>query len=291
MKYVNAHNSFSSGKLSKKLRSRWDTKEYPKGCEELKNMFPMKTGGVVRRVGAFDYPLITKYLIENATGGYSHSYYPAVIVPFVFSKTESYLVVFYKSTISSTFDNYAVFDATTHEPQTVGGFTAGSIPIPTDSYTTVVQVGDVLMVYNYADSSIPQFVIVRSSIPNTGEIEFNIQEYHDWVNGFYNDFRYEFLGVTYRDANVDTGIKFTSSATGGADGKLFTGTVSVTTITSSSAFFDPGHVGAFFRITDAVSEREGVIRIDAWVSTTSVTGTILVNFGPDVVASGSICLR
>jgi len=279
MKYVHAHNAFSSGKLSKKLRSRWDTKEYPKGCEELKNMLPMKTGGAARRPGAYDYPFISNYMKGFGYAGSPKA--PKAIMPFVFSRTEAYLAVFYGT------NDWQIFDVFTHEEQQLDSFPATTV-LPTTPEWSYVQVGDILIVFTPAGDN--PHIIIQRSIDAVTTFIFDILEFVRYSN--LKDPYLTFQGIPYRDANIDPDIVLKASATGGTDGiKNTSGTAVTLTAEDSGAspvdFFSAGHIGTFFRITDPTSQKEGVVEITGYTDASTVTGVIRVNLGAVVVSGGS----
>jgi len=81
-RFINIQTNFTSGEIDPLLRARIDLKQYENACEKLTNVIVQPQGGVKRRPGL-------KYLAEiaNASSG-------ARLVPFEFSVTDSYMLVF-----------------------------------------------------------------------------------------------------------------------------------------------------------------------------------------------------
>lgn len=77
-------NLLSGGELSPGMGARFDQQRYQSGCEKLLNMVPLPTGGITKRPG-FEF---------LGYAGNSSSAYPARLVPFVFSASESRMLEF-----------------------------------------------------------------------------------------------------------------------------------------------------------------------------------------------------
>jgi len=72
--------SFNAGEFTPKLYSRYELAKYKNGCKTLANFVPMAHGPVSRRPG-------TEYIAEIKT-----SSAPARLIPFEFSRTDSYII-------------------------------------------------------------------------------------------------------------------------------------------------------------------------------------------------------
>lgn len=81
-RFINIQTNFTSGEIDPLLRARIDLKQYENACEKLTNVIVQPQGGVKRRPGL-------KYITEisNASSG-------SRLVPFEFSVTDSYMLVF-----------------------------------------------------------------------------------------------------------------------------------------------------------------------------------------------------
>ena len=90
--------NFTAGELGPKLSARFDSDIYAKGCLTLENWIPFSQGGITTRPGS-------KYLGITKSGA------GAVIVPFVVSNDEAYIVEFTVSKIRFWHDD-AVFQVT-----------------------------------------------------------------------------------------------------------------------------------------------------------------------------------
>lgn len=81
-KLIKAQNSFTSGEISPKLLARTDLTSYENSCKSITNAYPMVHGGIKRRPG-------TVYV-----GEVYNSAEQTRLVPFVYSKDLSYVLVF-----------------------------------------------------------------------------------------------------------------------------------------------------------------------------------------------------
>ena len=81
MKYRYVQNAFSNGELHPRLDGRTDLEEYAKGVDTLENFITFRQGGVSRRMGS-------RFVgtLSPASGSYVGLY------PFIYSKTESYVI-------------------------------------------------------------------------------------------------------------------------------------------------------------------------------------------------------
>jgi hypothetical protein len=75
-------NSFNAGELSPLMKSRKDFQKYNNGCATLQNMLPLSQGPVMRRPGTY-------YIAEV-----KDSNDPARLIPFEFSKSDTYILEF-----------------------------------------------------------------------------------------------------------------------------------------------------------------------------------------------------
>jgi len=82
-KFNKIQTTFKAGEVSDKAKGRVDFEEYTQSCDRLENFIIQRQGGAVKRPG-------TRYEQDLISG----SFLGERAVPFVFSKTESYIVVF-----------------------------------------------------------------------------------------------------------------------------------------------------------------------------------------------------
>ena len=80
---IQIQNDFTAGELDPKLRARTDIDQYGSGLSTAKNVTIQPQGGAKRRDG-------TKFVAELDSGAGS----AVRMVPFEFSLTESYMIVF-----------------------------------------------------------------------------------------------------------------------------------------------------------------------------------------------------
>src|SRR6185369_6671502 len=76
---------FNAGELSPLMAGRVDTEFYAKGCRTLRNFIPMPQGPAKRRGG-------TRFLGNSHPAGPGPNNWPSLLIPFVRSQTESYVL-------------------------------------------------------------------------------------------------------------------------------------------------------------------------------------------------------
>ena len=242
MKFNLLQNNFSSGELSPKLKGRTDVKEYFNGCETLENFIVLPSGGATRRPG-------TRHLVDYTSGTT-----PTRIIPFKFSKKESYIIVI---TLSSGLPIISILD-------TEGNGLMGSLVFTTTFMSTEDK--EDVDGWNYAQSGDALFLVHRSGTANihvlkrTAKDSFSLLQYN---NAFYDTALKKALTVPYLDLNA-TAVTIDPNAGG-------------TTLTASAGIFSAGHVGAYFRYRQASgADAEGIYLVTAYTSPTEVAVTELV---------------
>lgn len=242
-------NSFSSGELSPKLQGRTDIKEYFAGCEELRNFLVYPSGGATRRPGS-------RYVRQLTLSSDN-----VRLIPFVFSRTESYEILLEAKSDSIT--NCIQIFNNSGQAVTVnfssGGY-AGSLNWTASmdaAEFNFAQSGDLLFL-THSQGLITPLIIFRTAIDT-----FSVQPYVS-TSLVASSVR-SLLLVPYDEANL-TSTTITPSATSGS-----------ITLTASAATFVAGHVGGYIRVTH--SGTTGVARITSFSSSTSVGALVLVNFG------------
>ena len=85
-RYYSIQNSFTGGEISPRLLGRTDTNQYKNSVSEMVNCYPFLHGGVTRRKGS-------KHIGKLD----SHNSYSPKLMKFVFSRTESYLLIIHNS--------------------------------------------------------------------------------------------------------------------------------------------------------------------------------------------------
>ena len=102
-------NSFNAGELSPLMRIRTDFQKYYSGCATLKNMLPLSQGPVMRRPGTY---YINEVEDSNNT---------ARLIPFEFSKTDSYILEFGDENMRAYRNGNQVLDSVGTEDLSVAG--------------------------------------------------------------------------------------------------------------------------------------------------------------------------
>lgn len=93
------HRSFSTGQVSRLLRCRTDLKQFREGCFKVKNMINHVQGPVSTRPGfehIADIHDLAGYLPDETFATFSDGSPAIRLVPFVFSETQSYILIFYE---------------------------------------------------------------------------------------------------------------------------------------------------------------------------------------------------
>jgi hypothetical protein len=251
------HN-FLNGEVSPRLYGRTDSEIYKRSCREVKNMKIYPQGGASRRVGTEN---VADYLPGLA---FTRPLERGRLIPFIFSRTESYLVYFEGLSfdpslgqvfiariyniqenrwIQVTFDP-AVFSINANIP-TSGISTKASDPrvIQEIQYA---QKGDLMF---FAHAELPPFVLAR-----TGLNEFRFTDFHVFKEGV-GGFRDTIPATAPNDGSIT--MTLSSSAVGSR------------TMTASSDYFASNHVGSWFFFQDGGNVGYGLIT--AVASATSAT--------------------
>lgn len=242
-KFNYSQSSFRFGEISPRLYGRTDLEQYQGGLAKLENFFPLIGGGAIFRPGS-------RYVInaKQATPANSADFN---LMPFVFSKTESYVAALSPSTHQGlqVFKNDGTVCVVT-----------GSADILSLTATEVFEV-------HYAQSADVMYIVHRSRKPaklkRTATTTFVIQDYDVLDSGVAAKFTT--LRYPYRDKNITTTTITPSGTTGSV------------TLTASAALFNSTQIGAIFKITQGTTT--GSAQITAFTSTTVVTATVLVAFG------------
>lgn len=270
-RYRDLFAAFLKGEVSPRVQGRADLDEYKQMCEEITNMIVLPQGGAKRRPG-------TQFLSSNETfSGVS----AAKIVPFVISKTESYVIIFTNNIYSS---GHPVLANGKDCGITIYSVTDGSIsyPVPFEpilnsyttfrGYTTSTQLEEL----QYAQFGTAVFFAQKDHVPFA--IAKDATGFHMVPFWFYYglgqlatvalDGVRNALGVPYATRNTDTTLTVTPSATTGG-----------VTLTASAGIFNANQVGSEMRITSAAGTKTGVVHILIYTSPTSVTGVAVVSLG------------
>lgn len=254
-RFSTTRNNFLGGELSLRADGRVDIPQYLLGCKELKNFVPIPSGGITRRPG-------TRYLdkVQGASPNVAGS---TKLIPFVFSSTDSYVIIIYND-VTAGETKFRVYSSGT----TGGNFTEQTVSVsgtePPDYMNTdlrqiqYAQSADVMFLC--IDGYKP-FVIYRTGSP--GSYTFNVTRYVDGSGFGAGD---SWLRVPYLSEILAATTTITPSATTGA-----------ITLTASSPIFTNLNVGSFYRITHGATT--GYVRVTAFTSSTQVSATVLATLG------------
>jgi len=243
-RYRHIQQNFLQGELSPKAFGRTDLEEYAAGAQQITNAIVQPQGGVSRRVGS-------EYVIDAPPGASTD----IRIFPFVFSKTEPYLVIFTSNSTTIKILNVVNNLQTTATIQT-SNLGATATPTSFSGYSVedltevqFAQSGDLLFLVHQDH---PPIYVARTSA--------NAFELHNYytdgtsANNYIGNKAWPF-----RDANTTTTtLSFSSLVQGAAN-----------TVTASTAIFNSLHIGSTWAIVD--SGTVGYFSITGFTSSTIVT--------------------
>jgi len=214
--------NFTSGELSPRLNGRIDMEKYYNGASKLSNFAVLMHGGLQKRSG-------TKFIREIKTSTGSNS--GARLIPFVFSKTQAYILEFGHNYIRFYKDEGIIVSSGTTPYEISTTYTAAQV-----SQIEYVQSADVLYLVHEAHPP--------RKLSRTGHTSWSISDV-DFFDGPYNA------------ANTSS-TTLTPSGTSGS-----------VTVTASSSVFVANDVGRSVRIKHSSTWGFGIIT--AFGSATSVT--------------------
>ncbi len=269
-------NSFQYGELSPRFMARTDTEQYLKGAQKIENMIVLPSGGVTRRPGT----VLAERYADNST--------PQTLIPFIFSKDEAYDLWIIGSNSAGSLALYLYV----YRPSGV----LGAVPVNEDSlplgllrprgYVTSADLGPDLLGFLDQDKfNEIQFVqsgdllfLVHKDIPplyisRTAENTFTFNSVMGNITG--EDANIScVLSKPYRDANVTpTTLSIDNAAVG--SGRTLTASDSIFDALMARQDFD-SNGSTYFKVT--IGTTTGVFRVDAYVSSTVVTGTVIIAF-------------
>jgi hypothetical protein len=243
-RFTQTKNRFLAGELTPRLKGAVDLPIYQQGCEKQKNMLTLPLGGVTRRPG-------TQYIM-NAVGA-------GRLIPFSFSKKESYVVEFTNNALR-------VIDVSTGNTYTVTLMgSAAAYPANALESLRYAQSGDLLYLVLgpsvYYPQGLPPQILARTSVSPTFELR-------DWL---YNiPAGLQVLAYPYRDLNTGPNPIVPSATTGNI------------TLTTFVPFFTPTQIGSIFKLTDKTTAITGAVVItslDAVTPLTKANATVLNTLG------------
>ncbi len=243
--------SFLGGEAGPLLEGRSDLAQFQLGAAKLENFIALKGGAITRRPG-------TRYVTDTLNDT------EARLFPFIVSYDDAdkmfVLEISVASSTSLAFriirvsDNaiYSVTVAPASTTLTVATMSAGAL-----NKIQVAQSADTLFIVS--DGFTPQILERTTAAPT-----FTLTPYL----GAIKNSRFSWFASPYRDPNVDTALTLSISNASVGTGR---------TLTASSAFFDAGHVGAWFRTK--VSSTDGYCLVTGYTSSTAVTVSVVLAFG------------
>ena len=220
---------FTSGELSPRLNGRIDMDKYYNGASTISNFVVLMHGGLTKRPG-------TRFIREIKTSSGSNS--GARLVPFVFSKTQAYVLEFGHNYIRFYKDEGIIVSSGTTPYEIATTYTAAQL-----DELEFVQSADILYIVHGSHEP--------AKLSRTGHTAWTLTDV-DFKDGPYN-------------AVNGTSTTFSSSAT--------TGSV---TITASSSVFTANDVGRWIRMK--APDKWGAAEITGYTSGTQVTASVHADF-------------
>ena len=230
--------NFTSGELSPRLNGRIDMDKYYNGASLINNFIVLMHGGLVKRPG-------TRFIREIKTSTGSNS--GARLIPFVFSKTQAYVLEFGHNYIRFYKDEGIIVSAGTTPYEIATTYTAAQV-----NEIEFVQSADVL--YLVHESHPPR------KLSRTGHTAWTISDV-DFVDGPYNN------------TNITSTTVYASGTTGSV------------TVTASSSIFTANDVGRWIRMKSP--DKWGAAEITGYTSGTQVTATVHADFEIENSGSGN----
>jgi len=221
--------NFTSGELSPRLNGRIDMDKYYNGASTISNFVVLMHGGLTKRPG-------TRFIREIKTSSGSNS--GARLVPFVFSKTQAYVLEFGHNYIRFYKDEGIIVSSGTTPYEIATTYTAAQL-----DELEFVQSADILYIVHGSHEP--------AKLSRTGHTAWTLTDV-DFKDGPYN-------------AVNGTSTTFSSSAT--------TGSV---TITASSSVFTANDVGRWIRMK--APDEWGAAEITGYTSGTQVTASVHADF-------------
>jgi hypothetical protein len=245
--------SFLGGEAGYLLEGRSDLAQYQLGTSPGKNFIYLKGGGATRRPGS--------RFVRATTNDK-----PAVLLDFITSYDSGSKIFVIEVTKSNDATPVLVFTAIRISDNTTYTASAGTSSVQLaladianfdlDSIQ-YVQSADAMFI---TGNGIPPLVLFTDGASTPSFVYY---EYMD--NNLAFSTRPLQHARPYRDPNVSA-VTMQAGATSGN-----------TTLTASVAFFNAGHVGAYFRITESATN--GYVRVTGFTSSTVVDVTVVVNLG------------
>jgi hypothetical protein len=252
MKFNNLTNTFTSGEWSPKMRARTDAAEYLKACEKLINFLPKIQGGAFRRPGTVRV-ILDSDGETDLQGAYNPVFIKSKMIPKTLSNGTKQVLVAFDTQPSTT---WFAIDAVDPQGSNVvlGTVSAGADFSSDAANIKYVQIGDIVIICEQNFGPGKPVRVWDSNTYTAG----NLRLFSEQVPA-----SFAYKTVPYRDIQaLGSSVTITTSGT--------TGNI---TLTASAAFFDPGHVGSFFKFSSAGTT--GVVKVTGYTSSTVVSATVI----------------
>ena len=250
-KYNYIQNSFSSGEIGFKNSGRTDRPEFAQGVEKCQDFLILRGGGAQKRPGSQYVKDLTDL---NFTG--------SKVIPFIFSKTESYVIVmgdgsFNDIVVYKNDGTLSTVDTDDAQNQTVSSYN----PL----LWNYSQTGDILIL-TYGDGTIPPHILLRETTDTFRYIVVMHPAFRTKFPSLPEADKFGVLQVPFldRNSNSDFIIELDSVSVGtrtvtmtdssGNNTTYFTRDMEFSTVSSK-----PGQIGSIFRMSDGTTEGWGYI--------------------------------
>lgn len=270
--------NFTAGEWSPKMLARLDTEQYARACKELTNIIPQLQGGAVYRgatvaknsrtvpeEGMGGDPLVDYKSFQFYLDYWADQFYTGTekgrsnikMIPYVGSRTD----IGYPPVGFFVFVNGAL-GFSQGDSATPVALSSGTTFVPRKAWDChYVQVGEHLILVDNTGEVPPQVVMQTYTLGVWDGFEVS-----NWLGSAFAPISGKpWAHVPWGEINaLDSNVTISASAT--------TGTV---TLTASASYFTSSMVGAYIRLCNGTN-REGVAKITAYTSGTSVTATVVL---------------
>jgi hypothetical protein len=248
-KYSAIYNHFARGEVSDRGAARVDLDEVKSGAlKTCENFLISKEGSAIYRPSS-----------RFAQRPWGAAQYTTVLLPFIFSETESYVIAISNFGVVAYTNSGAAATIGTTGTCALASAAAGGL-LTNISQLRFAQSADVMWVTH------PQFKpmrIIRTQSSTFAMVDWDVpyENFSALTSSAKRVLRHPF-----RDRNI-TSLTMAPAATTGSGINLV----------ASAAYFDSGHVGALFKVVHSTTE--GVARVTSVTNSTTAVVTILVDFG------------
>jgi len=266
-RFRHIQNNFTGGEISAEAHGRTDIPSYSNSCEEITNFFVKTPGGAYKRPGSqfllsdrIQYPMVFPGAPLN--GGVAFALTGKVrIIPFIFSRTDAY-VIFIRINAGSAALSMANVNDLDESIAISFASNTNSAPHMT-GYTTDAELEEL----QYAQSGDLVFFVHKNHPPffiaRTATATFELRQYYQTPNISSSGFTSMFdKGIPFKLVNTQSSITLEVIGAG-------------TTMKSNVAFFTASMVGAAVKHNTAGGDTQATryLYITAFTDSTTVTVT------------------